>query len=113
MLGVSDGTFASPPTGAPMTRLDNIANTVAARFHDDGQCMEDLDGVHIYTAAELLRVRRSVYGDGVVYEFADSSAIAVTGGGWDTVAWDADDGAFYSVELSGQRNASGWRFPAA
>lgn len=96
-----------------MTRIENTANALAARFHNDGQCMEDPDGVHIYTAAELLRVLRSTYDDGVVYGFADGSALAVTKGGWDTVAWDTVDGAFYSVEVTGSRNASGWRFPAA
>ena len=57
--------------------------------------------------------RRSTYDDGVVYGFADGSALAVTKGGWDTVAWDAVDGAFYSVEPWGARNVNGWRFPAA
>jgi hypothetical protein len=96
-----------------MARIENTANTLAARFNDDGQRRTDADGIDIDEAAGVLSANEYGYDGAVVYEFADGSALAVTDGGWDTVQWDADDGVFYAVEPWGARNASGWRFPAA
>jgi len=96
-----------------MARIDNTANALAARYNNDGQCRLDADDVHIADAADLLAEHSYTYDDAIVYEFADGSALAVTAGGWDTVEWDEEDGAFYSVESWGTRNLNGWRFPAA
>ena len=99
----------------PMTRIENTANALAVRYGDDGPRRTDADGIHIHEAAGMLGLGAEMYADqeAVVYEVPDGSAIAVTPGGWDTVKWDEDDGAFYSVESWGARNTSGWRFPAA
>ena len=67
-----------------MTAAEGIAN----RFNNDGQCWRDSSGVRIYdivqaNAASVCGVLRGNVGDSERFEFADGSAIVITGGGWD------------------------------
>lgn len=91
---------------------DNTATRIARLFNNDGRVLV-VDGLTIQAACAVEPHDEYGYGSDVVFEFADGSAIAITAGAWDTVSWDEDDGAFYSVELDGARTVNGWRFPAA
>lgn len=88
----------------------NTALTIAARFNNDGQSYRDADGVslaEVVTAQPNSRVRYG--GDAVVYIFADGSAIALTGGGWDVVV--PYRGGWASAALDGVTpNPIAWTF---
>jgi len=60
-----------------------IAQEIAARFHDNGQCWRDADGAEIMDVCDQAATERRRDGSTQVYGFADGSAILVTEGWWD------------------------------
>jgi hypothetical protein len=65
-------------------RVGTIAETLAQRFEDDGQCLEDKDGILMEQAAKALATDVDEQGDNLRYTFADGSVITVVS----AVAWD-------------------------
>lgn len=84
------------------------AESVAARFNHNGQSFRDATGEHLTDAVGALPHHDHRFGDALVCEFADGSALAFAGDAWDVVGFV--DGAWRSLEQDGSVNVSGWMF---
>ena len=70
-------------TTAPSNNL-TIAQSISARFDDDGQNWIDFAGVELEDVLdELTRRESDRLGEKARWELADGSAIVIAGDGWD------------------------------
>lgn len=92
-----------------LSPASSIAQIIATRFHNDGQCWRDADDTPLSDVVGEMDHTEHRFGDSAtVYEFADGSGLAVTDAGWDVVT--RHEGGWVAVEADGAINANGWRF---
>jgi hypothetical protein len=84
--------------------VSTIAETISARFGDDGQNWTDDEGADIVEIVEDESVSdcRPRGGSDDIYFFADGSAIVVMHGGWDVLDGEGRDGAGHQWVLDGE-----------
>ena len=97
---------------------DTTADTIAARYNDDGTCWEDDDGIEfLYLCEGEASEKYTKDGCGIIFKFSDGSYIAVTDNYWDIiqiedgVLLDSNSEMFAELDEDGDWRGWDWRIP--